>query len=102
MVTSYGFRYNANDGLIITKWYIPSALPTTKSDRAVRHWNYIVQHISKAYTTEYKFSLCCSTCTLANTVKHVHAVTFIKQSPVLEGHLFLICHRKFYINKASF
>jgi hypothetical protein len=33
-----------------------------------------------------------------NTVKPAHAVTSIKQSPVLKGHLFLSCHRKFCMN----
>jgi len=31
------------------------------------------------------------------TVKSVHAVTSIKQSPVFKGHLFLSCPRKFHI-----
>jgi len=33
-----------------------------------------------------------------NTVKPAHAVTSIKQSSVLKGHLFLSCHGKFYMN----
>ena len=32
-----------------------------------------------------------------NTVKSVHVVTSIKQSPVLKCHLFLSCHRKLHM-----
>ena len=32
------------------------------------------------------------------TVKPAHAVTSIKQPPVLKGHIFLYCHRKFHLN----
>jgi hypothetical protein len=32
------------------------------------------------------------------TVKPAQAVTSIKQSPVLRGHLFLSCDRKFHMN----
>jgi hypothetical protein len=39
------------------------------------------------------------TCT---TVKPTHAVTSIKQSPVLKGHPFLSCHRKFLMHWSSF
>ena len=31
-----------------------------------------------------------------NIVKPACVATFIKQSPVLKGHLFLSCHRKFH------
>jgi hypothetical protein len=36
------------------------------------------------------------------TVKPAHAVISIKQSPVLKGHFFLSCHRKFHMNWTSF
>ena len=32
------------------------------------------------------------------TFKPAHTVTSIKQSPVLKGHFFLSCHRKFHLN----
>jgi len=32
------------------------------------------------------------------TVKPVHAVTSIKQTPVFKDHLFLSSHRKFHMN----
>jgi hypothetical protein len=32
------------------------------------------------------------------TVKPAHVVASIKQSPLLKGHLFLSCHRKFQMN----
>ena len=34
--------------------------------------------------------------------KPSNEVTSIKQSPVLKGHLFLYCHRKFHMNCTSF
>ena len=39
---------------------------------------------------------------LFNTVKPAHAVTSIKQSPVLNVTFFLSCHRKFHMNLTSF
>jgi hypothetical protein len=37
----------------------------------------------------------------ANTAMPAHAVTFIKQSLVLRGHLFVSFHRTFHMNRAS-
>jgi hypothetical protein len=35
-------------------------------------------------------------------VKLAHIVNSIKQSPVLKGHLFLSCHRKFHFDLTFF
>ena len=58
--------------------------------------NFCPQKIAKIYT--------CTFCILhTHTVKPVHAVTPIKQSPVLESHIFLPYHKpKKYMNGPSF
>ena len=67
----------------------------------------IVYHSSHAWVmwiilSCYWASFIFSTYISLNTVKPAHAVTSIKQSPVLKVTFFFSCHRTFHVNWTSF
>ena len=48
--------------------------------------------------TCYEYCSRYSVCNYEISVKPVHAITSIKQSQALTGHIFLSCHRHFHLN----
>ena len=50
------------------------------------------------FSLDIHFGFNKSTDLYISTVKPAHVTTSIKQLPVLKGHLFLSCHRKFHMN----
>ena len=88
-------------GKCITKWWVKPLTIGKCLGILNTSWVLRREHTSVVKVNHLNHLATHST-SMQYTVKPIHAVTSIKQSPVLKGHLFLFCRRTFKMNWTSF